>query len=1818
MAAATGPELSLDGLSNEIYNDHFLPSADASAPFSTEDSAAVAPWLVQDTLTEPEELAPPTPPPKQAKFGFGSKSSITSLVTTRTGHSNGPRPTHRSSESSLAGSSYASSLHSDGSSVYTNGASSRKIPQSRTFLRILKPKKSNGRLNGDNDRPRNVSSPPPMPYLNGLAANTSSSFASSRSTIIHPAASSSTRFGKHKGKSTANNAVIPPPLPSKDSREPELTLDLNFEQMDGIINMGPRPSTGTDPLGTSPTRGSFESSRASVHEEWESFHPITPAPTQAVFSNPFPPQPTSIPPRSIRTSLLEKVSPMSQTCPVPLPVQPITSPSNDISASWEAPESWAVERDGDDPGEPDYSSSDESASGRPMSVGPHGLLNGNKKSRHRTSARARASGKVVKQVLSSQPFKIRIYRANNTYHVASIDLHVTVGDLASVLNSKLLLEKEMETHRLYLKERGRERVLAQTEKPADIVRRRLEQAGYDIADNLPMLGAEDISFLMKFVYKTQLLGPAEEELGLSSFEHIDLTGRSLRAIPVVLHTQAETITTLNLSRNPMLEVPLDFIQSCITLRELRLSNMAIKRVPQSLRHSVSLFRLDLSCNRIGDLTDAGLDQIPKLATLNVQNNRMEKLPWYFPRLAVLKHLNISNNKFGTLPSVICEMDSLVDLDISFNTISDLPEQIGKLKLLDRLTMVGNRVSKFPDECSGLINLRDLDCRRNNISDISVVCMLPKLKVLRADHNVINTLDLAMGPSLNTLDASHNDITRITLVVNPENAAERAPYALTSLDISHAKLSSLDEFALAQLSSLETLKLDHNSFRVIPESLGELSQLRHLSCSDNALDALPASIGRLQRLETLDAHNNSLLELPASVWNCASLVHINVTSNQLGRIHDPPTGPVKTEGDSLGSSITADRKTSAVGSVVSLTGRTIPPLAHSLERLYAGENNLTEDVLHPFTMLRELRVLNLSFNEIQEIPTSFFKNLDKLQELYLSGNKLTSLPAEDLLGLTQLSVLFLNGNKLQTLPHELNQIKSLSVLDIGSNVLRYNINNYHFDWNWNFNPNLVYLNLSGNKRLEIKPDPAGKTTHPPNKDTEEKNWAEFQSLTQLKVLGLMDVTTTFAPNIPDDNEERRVRTSLSEVNRMAYGIADHLGGSDHLNMLDLVQPNFRDSRDEAVFAMFGLAQPSTGSDRLSKFLHDRFLPTFTTHLNALNPEKETVHDALRRSFLRLNKELHDDLLSTAGMHRKMSQASAVSAGGDSLESSMRSGASGIVVYLSGRTLYVANAGNALAVISRQGAANLISRKHDPFDRLETARIRAAEGWVTPKGLVNETSDTSRSFGFYHLLPVVNARPSIFQWELTESDEFVIIGNRGLWDYVSHQTAVDIARSERDDPMIAAQKLRDFAISYGAKGSTMIMVIAVADLFNPDQPTLETIGDYELPSAKLSRRPKETVLDPGVRHLPPPPPAPTGHVALVFTDIRNSTHLWEVNPGMQTAMRLHNTLLRRQLRFFGGFEVKTEGDAFMCSFPNALSALQWALTVQVQLLHEAWPLEILECEDGKPLYDRRGALVARGLSVRMGIHCGQPVCEIDPVTQRMDYFGPMVNRSARIQGSALGGQIMVSADIVREINARIFASGPSTEYSDAQPESIVAAIKDMDLVVIPKGEFKLKGLEVPEALSLVYPASLAGREELEQSAPGPSASAASKIQFSIEQMRQLGLLCLRLEALSSSRRFRPLPPRKGSTAKDFPADGADGGSEPPGNIMYGDPTMLLPSMNDKLTDAELMGILDSLAIRIDNALASLSHLHNLSSRPESLVDALRGLDERTLREVLASFR
>jgi adenylate cyclase len=358
------------------------------------------------------------------------------------------------------------------------------------------------------------------------------------------------------------------------------------------------------------------------------------------------------------------------------------------------------------------------------------------------------------------------------------------------------------------------------------------------------------------------------------------------------------------------------------------------------------------------------------------------------------------------------------------------------------------------------------------------------------------------------------------------------------------------------------------------------------------------------------------------------------------------------------------------------------------------------------------------------------------------------------------------------------------------------------------PNLRYLNLSGNKRLEIK-----LPTHSLHRDrgTSRRHLADFENMYHLRTIGLMDVMTTFMENIPTDSIDRRVRTTPSHVGNMTYGIADMIDKTETPSLFDLVVPQFRAQRNEFVFAMFGRAHSLGANNRLAKFLHEHFAAALCEQLTD-EPKLETIPDALRRTFLALNKHVYEHLSRRIGREGSITSTNT---GSSARKDEMPvGGASGIAVYLVDGIMFVANVGNALAVVSRAGQAMPVSKQHTPWDGDEASRIRSAEGWISPTGLMNGEMDVSRSLGHFKLAPMINCCPAIHMHELDETDDFLIMASGGLWDFVSFQTAIDIARAGGNaDPMIAAQKLRDLAISYGARGSIMVMVVNMRGSLQP---------------------------------------------------------------------------------------------------------------------------------------------------------------------------------------------------------------------------------------------------------------------------------------------------------------------------------------------------------------------------------------------------------------------
>ena len=139
-------------------------------------------------------------------------------------------------------------------------------------------------------------------------------------------------------------------------------------------------------------------------------------------------------------------------------------------------------------------------------------------------------------------------------------------------------------------------------------------------------------------------------------------------------------------------------------------------------------------------------------------------------------------------------------------------------------------------------------------------------------------------------------------------------------------------------------------------------------------------------------------------------------------------------------------------------------------------------------------------------------------------------------------------------------------------------------------------------------------------------------------------------------------------------------------------------------------------------------------------------------------------------------------------------------------------------------------------------------------------------------------------------------------------------------------------------------------------------------------------------------PSGTVTFLFTDLEVSTRLWDEEPdAMRGALARHDELLRDVIEGRNGHVVKGRGDGVHAAFATADDAVVAAIEAQRAIGAEPWA-------------------VSEPLHVRIGIHTGVAELRDD------DYFGSSVNRAARLQDVAHGGQIVCSAataDLAREM-------------------------------------------------------------------------------------------------------------------------------------------------------------------------------------------------------------
>ncbi|NWX92379.1 LRC32 protein, partial [Nothoprocta pentlandii] len=357
----------------------------------------------------------------------------------------------------------------------------------------------------------------------------------------------------------------------------------------------------------------------------------------------------------------------------------------------------------------------------------------------------------------------------------------------------------------------------------------------------------------------------------------------------------------------------------------------------------------------------------------------------------VKHLELSNNFIRTLSETSRPWSGQLEyLDICFNQLEAVSE--AALAQLPRLRAL-------------LLGSNHLD--RNYVANGRAFRLLRSIEVLDLSANNLESHMAGWYVSnlttLRRLDLSGNRMTRL-----PGGLFGSAP-ALRELDLSHNYIMHIEEGAFGALRHLRALDLALNSLRCI--SGFTLTPLRVLNLSYNALElfAVPQEGERRYQLQVLDLSHNRLLRFP-ELPGARRLTHLNLSSNAIASLAPPARRP-------------ADL---------------------ALQRAEAARRRSA--TVNPAANLSRVADLDLSNNQLHQLPLAFFRRLTSLRSLDVSMNCLQDVTRESLTGdnslgpqelvLLPVRSLDLHGNFIHSLPRWFfDFLPHLESIDLGSNSLQ---------------------------------------------------------------------------------------------------------------------------------------------------------------------------------------------------------------------------------------------------------------------------------------------------------------------------------------------------------------------------------------------------------------------------------------------------------------------------------------------------------------------------------------------------------------------------------------------------------------------------------------------------------------------------------------------------------------------------------------------------------------------------------------------------------------
>ncbi|XP_061883998.1 PH domain leucine-rich repeat-containing protein phosphatase 2 [Entelurus aequoreus] len=815
-----------------------------------------------------------------------------------------------------------------------------------------------------------------------------------------------------------------------------------------------------------------------------------------------------------------------------------------------------------------------------------------------------------------------------------------------------------------------------------------------------------------------------------------------------------------------------------------------RQASKVVSQTVSL--VDLSCYSLEALPEY-LFYSQDVTHLNLRHNFMNLLGpgglLHLPRFSQLKSLNLSHNRLGIFPECLCEILTLTELNLSCNNLHTVPMQVGNLQSLQTLSLDGNHLSSLPAELGALSQLSSLGLSFNNFNHIPAVLQgLSGVDKLSMAGNQVVCLEVCALLSMSHL--KHVDL-RLNGLRCLKSESPEAVNQLTNLDLRDNCLDSLD---LTSVCNLETLNCQRNQLRALTVS-GFTLRMLHASCNRlSTVSVYPVP----NQLTHLDLSQNLLEYLPDWVCDCKNIEMLDVTHNLLSELHSR-----------LLNSLSLRKLLAGYNCL-----QRVPDLLDHvpLEVLDLQHNKIGELPEGLFFKALNLKHLNASANALETIPPSgqSDESLSTLQEFYLTRNKLTedcgallvghhnlrvlhiaynqllSFPASKLSKLELLEELNLSGNQLKSIPSTVSSCKRLHTLIAHSNHIT------GFPEILNL-PEIKVVDLSYNQLNEIQlPD-----SLPPT--LQELDLTGNSSLIlEHKTLNLFSHITT----LKLDQKSTTTGDSQNASTPWRHGYSEMRGQRNKLCVSVLAIDRLGDSV-EACYGIFD----GDRNEEVPRLLQCTMGDVLC---------EEVQHSSIDSVYM-------SNIFLTS--HRKLGMAG------------QKLGASALLCYIHHESsepggylsVTVANVGTCQAVLCRDGRPVPLSKVYSLENCAEEMeRVKLNKAIITEDNKVSGVTCCSRLLGCSYLAPWVLPKPWVHTEPLSSHDDFLILGNRALFERVSYQEAVGTVQAVRD-PHAAAKKLCSLAQSYGCKDNIGAVVVAlnIAEDSCTCEPPVDTTGPPPVP-------------------------------------------------------------------------------------------------------------------------------------------------------------------------------------------------------------------------------------------------------------------------------------------------------------------------------------------------------------------------------------------------------